>query len=76
MIMKDIIKTTIEISISNIEVDEQYYSFSYSIKDNGKTVMNEEYSNDYENWMTPKEWKKFLIDGEAVKLALQQYSEC
>lgn len=73
--MKDIIKVTIEVCISNIEVDEEYYSFDYSITEDWKVKEKSDYSNSYENWMSQKQRKKHLADWEAVKIALQHYSE-
>lgn len=67
-------KTIIEVEISNIEVDERYFSFDYKITLNGKATKGC-YESDYENGDTPKQWKKFLENGYAVKLALEDYSQ-
>lgn len=62
-----VIKSKIDVEISNIEVDEQYYSFEYIVKQDGIVIDEGEYSDDYENGDTPTEWKKQLEDGYAVQ---------
>ena len=66
-------KTIIEVEISNIKVDEGYYSFDYIITVNGKKRKKESYDSDYENGDTPKQWKKTLEKGEAVNRAMQDF---
>lgn len=66
-------KTVIEVEISNVEVDSEYYSFDYIITVNSKKRKKENYSNDYQNGCTPKEWKKELERGYAVECALQDF---
>lgn len=61
------IKSIIEVEISNIEVDEQYYSFEYSVKQDGKEIDSGEYSDDYQNGDTPSQWKKELEKGYAIQ---------
>ncbi len=60
----------IEVEISNIEVDERYYTFNYRVTLNGKLKDKGEINDDYENGDTPKQWKKTLEQGEAVNLAI------
>ena len=66
-------ETIIKVEISNIEVDERYYSFDYVITVNGKKRKKEKYDSDYENGDTPKQWKKYLEKGYAVECALQDF---
>jgi hypothetical protein len=65
-------KTTIEVEITNLEADENYYSFKYSITVDGEHKGDGEYESDHA-WQNDIEGlKKMLEDGEAVKLALEQ----
>ncbi len=66
-------KAIIEVEITNIEVDEEYYSFNYQFTFNGVKSEIEEYSGDYENGSSPKEWKKELEDGYALQVALEHF---
>lgn len=63
----------LEIEISNIEVEDGYYSFDYVYTLNGKKK-KKSYDSGYEGW-TEKEWKNELEKGEAVNIALQQIAE-
>ena len=65
-------KTTIEVEITNLEADEYYYSFEYSITVNGKHKGSGEYESDHAWQDDLKGLKKMLKDGEAAKLALEQ----
>jgi len=64
-------KTTIEVEITNLEADEYYYSFKYSITVNGKHKGSGEYESDHAWENNIKGLKKMLKDGEAAKLALE-----
>lgn len=61
------IKSVIEVEVSDIEVDEQYYSFQYTVKQDGKKIDSGEYNDDYENGDTPSQWKKTLEKGYAIR---------
>jgi hypothetical protein len=75
MVMRKIIKNKIilETEISNIEVDDRYYSFDYVVIKNGKRGKKQEYSNDYENGDTPEEFKKYLEEGGALNIIYEEY---
>ena len=64
-------KKIIEVEITDIQVDKEYYSFEYTIKCEGFIDAEGSYEGDYSNGMTAKEWKQALIEGEALKLALE-----
>ena len=61
---------TIQVEISDIRVDERYYTFNYKIKLNGKLKSKGEINDDYENGNTPNEQKKMLESGEAMNLSV------
>lgn len=67
---KTTLKAQIEVEISNIDVDERYYTFNYKVTLNGKLKDKGEINDDYENGDTPKQWQKTLEQGEAVNLAI------
>ncbi len=62
-------KEIIEIEVTNIEVDDGYYSFDYSVTRNGKK-RKDRYDGDFDS-QTPAQWKKILEKGEAVNLILE-----
>ena len=65
-------KTIIEVEITGINIDDHYYSFSYSIKLNGNDKGKGEYESDH-CWQDDKVGlRKMLEEGEAAKLALEQ----
>jgi hypothetical protein len=69
-------KTIIEVEIENIEVDNGYYSFDYTITVDGKRKEKEIYSSDYDEGVwKEKAFKKTLEEGEAVRLALENFSQ-
>ena len=62
------IRETITIEITQLEVDERYYSFEYHIK-----IRNEDYTGTYDSdhsWDDPEEFKKVLEEQEAINLAI------
>lgn len=59
-------KYKIDVEISNIEVDERYYTFNYKVYINGKLKKKGERNSDYENGDSPKEWKIRLKAGIAL----------
>ena len=61
----------IRVKVWDIKVDEEYYSFKYNITKDGKLQAGGSYDGDYENGMTPKQWKKEL-EKTAWEIALQQ----
>ncbi len=65
---------TIRIYIKNIKVDDEYYSFDWVAAGLGKK-RSDHYESDYENGMTPGQWRKELEKGYAVQIVLQQIAE-
>jgi len=65
-------KTNIEVEITNIEVDDFYYTFNYKVTVDGKLKGEGEYNNDHA-WIDDKEgFIGLLEEGYAVGLALEQ----
>jgi hypothetical protein len=64
-------KTIIEVEITNIEIDDFYFSFDYVIKINSKEYKQGQYESDHAWADDKKAFKKLLKDGDAVKLALE-----
>lgn len=65
-------KTKIEVDITNLEIDEYNYSFDYTVTMNGKYLGSDTYESDH-SWKNDlKGLKEMLMEGEAVKLALEQ----
>ena len=60
----------IEVSIFDVKVNGKYYSFDYSVFVNDELFDQGNIDGDYENGNSPKQQKKMLLDGEAMKLAL------
>lgn len=67
-------KYNLEVIIENIEVDDRYYSFDYTILLDSKEIQKDKYSNDYCNGDTKEQFKKLLEDGYALELALEDFS--
>lgn len=67
--MKNII-SKIEVEISNIKVDDEYYYFNYKVTQDGKVKKSGIYEDDYDNGDTPEQWKKRLEKGVAVELVI------
>ena len=65
-------KTTIEVEITNINTDQWYYTFDYSITINGNHKASGEYQSDHAWQDDLKGLEKMLKEGEAAKLALEQ----
>ena len=68
-------KATFEIEISNVEVDDEYYTFNYAIKKDGVLLEEGEINDDYQNGMTPADWKEFIEAGWGADKALMQVLE-
>jgi len=67
------LKTIIEVEIKNINVEDRYYSFEYTIKVNGDIHTEEIYENDHD-WADDKQgFKKLLRGGYAVELAMEDF---
>lgn len=67
------IKSKIEVTITKIHVQDDFFSFSYKITVNGKIHVNKGYYSDYYyNGMTVKKWTKKLEKDYAVQFAIQQ----
>jgi hypothetical protein len=60
---------TIKLKIEKIEVNGRYYTIWYKIND-GELI---EYNNDHV-W-SESEWLKTLKDGEALSIALEDFTE-
>ena len=63
-------KLEILIDISNIVVDEKYFSFDYNIKINWKVIKTEIYNSDYSWYSSIDEFKKVLLDWRAYQCVL------
>lgn len=65
----------IKIVVHSIDVDSDgYFSFKYDWTKNDGRKIKGFYSNDFEG-QTAAEWKRSLLNGEALRLALQQIAE-
>lgn len=64
------LKKTITVVVSDIQVDEEYYSFRYTAKINGK-IRKGTYDSDYDG-QTARQFEKILQGGYAVELAFEQ----
>ena len=64
------IKHKLEIEIKNLEVDDQYYTFDYTVITDGKKKKGH-FESDYENGSTAKQWKKELEEGYALHCVLE-----
>lgn len=68
------IKETIKVEISNLKIDDEYYSFDYKVWRKGKLVTGNSYESDYD---VPKKAieEDLTKNGYAVELALVQAFE-
>ncbi len=66
------IKSTIEVEITNINVGPKYFSFLYRVVQDSKLIKTDEYESDHVWQGEEKDLKEHLETGYAVKLALQQ----
>jgi len=64
----------IKVKITKIEVDERYYSFEWGIQVGSYERQEGYYSSDYCNGMSKEEFRDFLKEGEAARLALEDYA--
>jgi hypothetical protein len=64
-------KLKIDITVSDIKVDEGYYNFNWSYSLNGKNKKTGHYSNDYDG-QTAEHFKKVLENGHAFEIVLDQ----
>lgn len=64
-------KTVIEVEITNIKVDDRYYSFDYVVSVNGKVRPKEEYSSDHVWWDDIKGFKSLLKSSSAAQTVLE-----
>lgn len=67
------IRETAKVEISNISVDEKYYSFDYKVWRNGALVSVGNYENDYS--VPKQELIDDLENGYAVNIAMVQAFE-
>ena len=61
----------IVIKVTDIKVDEKYYSFNWSYSLNGGKRKTGHYSNDYDG-QTAEHFKKVLQNGYAYEIVLDQ----
>lgn len=66
------IRAKIEIEITNIQVDEFYYSFDYDVLKDGEYLLNGEYQSDHVWGDDRQGFKEVLEEGEALNLVMQQ----
>lgn len=64
----------LKVVIDKITVEEGYYDIKYHYSINGKGRKSS-YDSDYEGW-TIKEWTKTLEKGEAMRIVLQDITDC
>lgn len=65
-------RTIIEVEVTNISVDDYYFSFNYKVIENGKLKKQGEYQSDHAWADDVKSFKALLKSSEAVKLALEE----
>lgn len=65
-------KNIIEVEIDEIDVDENYYTFSYKVWVDGKLREKGEINDDYENGNTPAQEIKELEKEYALELVMQR----
>lgn len=70
-----LLKAKIEVEISDIKVDAEYYTFNYKVMMNGKLKEKGEINSDYENGQSKVQWKHTLEQGEAMNLAIMRAFE-
>lgn len=67
------IKERIDCEISNISIDDRYYSFEYKIWRNGELIAEDVYENDYE--VSKAALMDTLQNGYAASIAIIQALE-
>lgn len=65
------LRYNLEVTIENIEVDEKYFSFDYTVMLGAEILKGDSYSDDYCNGETPEEFRKTLENGWALNLVMQ-----
>lgn len=70
----DTIKETSECEVSEISVDDRYYSFKYKVWRNGVLIEDGYYENDYDAH-SAKEMERILRAGYAVNIAMVRVFE-
>ena len=60
----------IDVEIGKITIEDNYYTFDYKVKINGKLKEKGEINDDFENGNTAKEQIKMLEEDEALNLVL------
>jgi len=67
------IENNIKVTISDIEIDDKYFSFNYQVTVNGADYGQETYESDH-CWSDDKKgWREMLEEGEALKLAVEAH---
>lgn len=69
------IKANIEVTVSEIKIDEEYFSFKYKIFLNGNFNKEDNYSSGHAWFGEYKKFKEILKEGYAIELALQQMKD-
>lgn len=64
------LKTSIEVEITKIEVDDGYYTIHYCHRRDGKGWKKGTYNSDFDG-RSDKEWEKELNNGVALENILQ-----
>lgn len=65
------IKNTYVVEVSNIEIDNYYFSFDYTITKNGILLRTNSYDSDHAWYNDLDNFRKLLEEGYADKLALE-----
>lgn len=65
----------IEVKIEEINVTKDWYEIHFKYSLNGELWKHDLYDGDYENGNTPKQWKKILESGLALKYAMEKISD-
>lgn len=69
------LKLKVEVEVSNFESEDGYYSFDYVYSIDGKIKKKQKHESDFENEMTDKEWIKYLEDGHALEIAMEEIAD-
>ena len=64
------LKTSFEVEITKIEVDDGYYTINYRYRRDGKGWKKDIYDSDFDG-RSDKEWQKELENGVALENILQ-----
>jgi hypothetical protein len=65
-------KTTYEVEVSNIYIDDRYYSFDYKVWKNSVPISSGSYDSDHSWGADNEEFLEELKNGYADQIALEQ----